>query len=89
MAVECIGRVFNQMMCSDPQVDSHRFMDIIDSALSSGEFSLCSSLWYFFLLTQHSYLFRSQFPGVILESMVHVIVQGCCIVTVEKFKLYK
>jgi DnaJ family protein C protein 9 len=41
VAVECIGRVFNQMMCSDPQVDSHRFMDIIDSALSSGEFSLC------------------------------------------------
>lgn len=25
------------MMCSDPQVDSHRFMDIIDAAVSSGE----------------------------------------------------
>lgn len=30
-------KVFNQMMCSDPQVDSHRFMDIIDAAVSSGE----------------------------------------------------
>ncbi|KAG0584511.1 hypothetical protein KC19_3G214200 [Ceratodon purpureus] len=30
-------KVFNQMMCSDPQLDSHRFMDIIDAAISSGE----------------------------------------------------
>jgi hypothetical protein len=30
-------RVFNQMMCSDPQVDSHRFMDIIDAAVAAGE----------------------------------------------------
>ncbi|KAG0567217.1 hypothetical protein M758_7G161600 [Ceratodon purpureus] len=30
-------KVFNQMMCSDPQVDSHRFMDIIDAAIAAGE----------------------------------------------------
>lgn len=30
-------KVFNQMMCSDPQMDSHRFMDIIDAAISAGE----------------------------------------------------
>ena len=29
--------MFNQMMCSDSQVDSHRFMDIIDAAISSGQ----------------------------------------------------
>jgi hypothetical protein len=30
-------RVFNQIMCSEPKLDSHRFMDIIDAAIASGE----------------------------------------------------
>lgn len=30
-------KIFNQMMCSDPQIDSHRFMDVIDAAISSGQ----------------------------------------------------
>ena len=30
-------RVFNQMMCSDPQVDSHRYMDIIDASIAAGD----------------------------------------------------
>lgn len=29
--------MFNQMMCSDPQVDSHRYMDTIDAAIAAGE----------------------------------------------------
>ncbi|BFI23646.1 DnaJ homolog subfamily C member 9 [Marchantia polymorpha subsp. ruderalis] len=29
--------VFTYLMCSDPKLDSHRFMEIIDSAISDGE----------------------------------------------------
>lgn len=32
-----MDKVFNQLMCSDPQQDSHRFMDIINDAVSAGE----------------------------------------------------
>lgn len=32
-----MDRVFDQLMCSDPQQDSHRFMDVINDALSAGE----------------------------------------------------
>ncbi|CAK9269316.1 unnamed protein product [Sphagnum jensenii] len=32
-----MNQVFNQIMCSEPKLDSHRFMDIIDAAIASGE----------------------------------------------------
>ncbi|MCO5556415.1 hypothetical protein L7F22_009964 [Adiantum nelumboides] len=32
-----MDRVFDRLMCSDPQQDSHRFMDIINDAVSAGE----------------------------------------------------
>eukprot|EP00249_Psilotum_nudum_P000548 c12465_g1_i1 orf=311-1126(-) len=38
--VACKGdmnRVFDQLMCSIPKQDSHRFMDIIDNSISAGE----------------------------------------------------
>ncbi|KAJ7536004.1 hypothetical protein O6H91_12G053300 [Diphasiastrum complanatum] len=38
--VKCKGdmnRVFNMLMCSDSKLDSHRFKDIFDSAIASGE----------------------------------------------------
>lgn len=37
---ECKGnmsRLFCSMLCSDPKLDSHRFMDILDEAISAGE----------------------------------------------------
>ncbi|KAJ6425842.1 hypothetical protein OIU84_026424 [Salix udensis] len=37
---ECKGnmsRLFCSMLCSDPKLDSHRFMDILDEAVSAGE----------------------------------------------------
>lgn len=38
--IKCKGnmdRVYDQLMCSDPHQDSHRFMDIINDAVSAGE----------------------------------------------------
>lgn len=32
-----MNRLFCSMLCSDPKLDSHRFKDIIDDAISSGE----------------------------------------------------
>lgn len=32
-----MDRLFDQLMCSDPQQDSHRFMDVINDAISAGE----------------------------------------------------
>ncbi|KAJ0596757.1 putative chaperone protein AtJ6 [Helianthus annuus] len=32
-----MNRLFCSMLCSDPKLDSHRFMDILDDAISSGE----------------------------------------------------
>ncbi|XP_024981594.1 chaperone protein dnaJ 6-like [Cynara cardunculus var. scolymus] len=32
-----MNRLFCSMLCSDPKLDSHRFKDIIDNAISSGE----------------------------------------------------
>eukprot|EP00250_Pteridium_aquilinum_P008201 c17762_g1_i1 orf=159-1022(+) len=32
-----MDRVFDQLMCSEPEQDSHRFMDIINDAVSAGE----------------------------------------------------
>ncbi|KAJ6756337.1 CHAPERONE DNAJ-DOMAIN SUPERFAMILY PROTEIN-RELATED [Salix purpurea] len=32
-----MSRLFCSMLCSDPKLDSHRFMDILDEAVSAGE----------------------------------------------------
>ncbi|KAL4571655.1 hypothetical protein LXL04_018418 [Taraxacum kok-saghyz] len=35
-----MNRLFCSMLCSDPKLDSHRFKDILDEAISSGEVKL-------------------------------------------------
>ncbi|KAJ6408192.1 hypothetical protein OIU84_011493 [Salix udensis] len=32
-----MSRIFCSMLCSDPKLDSHRFKDILDEAISAGE----------------------------------------------------
>lgn len=34
-------RLFCSMLCSDPKLDSHRFKDILDEAITAGIISSC------------------------------------------------
>uniref|UniRef100_A0A5B7BUS8 Putative chaperone protein dnaJ 6 n=1 Tax=Davidia involucrata TaxID=16924 RepID=A0A5B7BUS8_DAVIN len=38
-----MNRLFCSMLCSDPKLDSHRFMDILDEAIAAGELKATKS----------------------------------------------